>query len=101
MSAATLLLCFTVGAALLALWTDTRFPGLVPESLERRLIHVGAALLGTQFVAPQAMRLLTDASSSPAVLVAGLLVFFLPALVYTFLTSLWLLRVFAEALARR
>jgi hypothetical protein len=89
MSAAGLLLCFTLGAALLALWTDTRFPGLAPPSMMRIVLHTGGALIVAQFVAPMGMRLL--GTSAPMLLI-GLVLLFLPALVYTFLGSLWLMR---------
>jgi hypothetical protein len=95
MSAATLLLCFTVGAALLALWTDERFPRLAPASLSRRIVHMGVSIAAAQFVAPTAMRLL---GSSTPMLLAGLVAVFLPALVYAFLTSVWVLRQLASAL---
>jgi hypothetical protein len=98
MSAAGLLLCFTVGAALLALWCDERFPRLAPPSLKRRIVHMGAAIVAAQFLAPTAMRLL---GSSTPMLLTGLVALFLPALVYAFLTSVWVLRELASALPGR
>jgi hypothetical protein len=92
MSAAALLMCFTVGAALLALWMDTRFPGLAPPSMMRIVLHTGGALIVAQFVVPIAMGMLAGWGPLVPMLLVGLVLLFLPALVYTFLGSLWLMR---------
>jgi hypothetical protein len=79
---------FLLGAGLLALWIDVRFPKLAPEALRMRMLAVvGAVFL--LMVAP-----LVD--SSPAAAFASLFALMLPAFVFAFLTAVWLLRALAE-----
>jgi hypothetical protein len=83
MSGGTFLVALVVGAAALALWLHVRFPGLAPKSLRRRGFAAVAAflLVGVVPVAATALSLL------------GV---FLPVLVFSFLTALWLLQVLAD-----
>ena len=75
-----------LGAGVLALWVDARFPGLAPSGLRSRSIAAGVAalLVAALPIAPSA---------------AGMLVLLLPALVFAFLTAVWLLRVAADPAA--
>ena len=75
---------YFVGAAVLALWIDLRFPQLAPKSFRNRLVAVVVATL----ILPLAP---FDPSSRTALLTT-LLLLVLPALVFTFLTALWLIR---------
>jgi hypothetical protein len=80
---------FMVGAALLALWIDTRYPNLAPKSFPTRfLAAVGAAFL--LHLSP-----LSHASSIAAY--ASLFGAMLPAFVGAFLTAVWLLRALRDA----
>lgn len=87
MSNGTFALVLTVGAALLALWIDTRLPKLAPVTMGRVILHVGIALLTLQLI-PKA--------TSNTMIYVGLFGVALPALVYSFLAAIWLLR-FAQA----
>ena len=90
-----------VGAFLLAVWCDARLSEQRPATLLRRIVHVAVsgvllqlACIGVALVAP------TD--SGAARQLTAVFAVLMPALVYTFLTGLWLLRTLAEAgLARR
>ena len=83
MSLATLVVALLAGAGVLALWVHVRFPQLAPSGFPARMLAAASAvvLIGTLPVT--------------ATLV-GLVGFLLPALVFSFLTALWLLQVIAD-----
>ncbi|MGZ8740796.1 MAG: hypothetical protein ACXWZ8_09410 [Gaiellaceae bacterium] len=87
MSNGAFILALAAGAALLAIWGHTRFPSLAPERLWRTALHLGLALA--------AVNLAPNALSSHSVFLVVFL-FVLPALVYVFMSTLWMLR-FAQA----
>ncbi len=89
MSNGTFALVLTAGAALLALWIDTRLPKLAPASMLRVFLHVGAAML--------TLHLIPGAHSTAMIYVAVFGVA-LPALVYSFLTAIWFIRLAQSAL---
>jgi hypothetical protein len=95
-----LLLFFALGAGTIALWVDVRFPKLVPECSKRRLAHAIVALGAVQFLAPGLMKLLFSLDESAPFVLLGLFAIFLPALIYSFLSGIWLLRLFRGALLR-
>jgi hypothetical protein len=80
---------FVVGAGLLALWIDVRFPGLAPESFFRRMLLAGCAALA--FEAAPVLR------GSALSVYAGVFAIILPLLVTVFLAALWLLRSLRDA----
>jgi hypothetical protein len=80
---------FALAAALLALWIDTRFPKLAPESFMRRVAAVGVAL-----VALEATPVFNGSAAAVYATMFGIL---LPALVATFLAAVWLLRAVRDA----
>lgn len=92
-------LTLTLGAGLLAMWLDARFPGLRPKTAAQGLIHaavgvfamIGAAgLLGLIYGIPQ------------WAFMTVLLTVFMPSLVYALLAGLWMLRALANlTFARR
>jgi hypothetical protein len=73
-----------VGAAALALWSDVRFPGLQPESVRARFVHAGLSTV--------AVLAIPVPSTPGAVQMAVLMGIFLPALVWAFVSAIWLLR---------
>jgi hypothetical protein len=90
MSPVVLTVALLVGAASLALWTDVRFPGLQPESIRTRFVHAGLSTVAV---------LTIPIPSTPGTLqLLALLGLFLPALVWSFLSALWLLRSLQGAL---
>ena len=90
-----------VGAFLLAVWCDVRLSEHRPATLLRRFVHVAVsgvllqlACVGVALVGP------TDAGVARQL--TAVFAVLMPALVYAFLTALWLMRTLAEAgLARR
>ena len=78
-----------VGAALLALWLDVRFPreGL---TLQRATGHAIAALA--------LVHLVPGGVTSPAAKLALVLCVLLPVLVYALLTAVWFVRLMQRAL---
>ena len=95
----TLLLAFAFGAAVLALWIQTRFPKLAPGSIVRTLIHVGISIVVAHLVVP----LLADPIASGGIPGLFVLLFLLalPALIYCFLASIWALMLLQGAMQRR
>ena len=94
------LIALTAGAGAIALWINFRFPGLAPGRIRTAVAHVVAALLVGELLVPALHSLLP--TSSP-VLRALLTTFVLglPALVYTLLSSIWIIRIAQGALLRR
>ena len=75
---------FLLAAGAIALWLDVRFPGLAPETLERRM---GVAVLAVILVGAVPV-----IPGDPAVLLVSLFAGVFPAFVLALLTALWLLR---------
>ena len=93
MGSAEVVLAFTVGTALLAVWSYLRWPAVAPRSLRSALLrvlaavallHAGGSLLATGIaVVPQ---------WAPLLLVAAVV----PVLTFAFLASLWFMKVLAD-----
>jgi hypothetical protein len=84
------------GAVLLAVWADLRLARAAPAAGPAVLLHLGAGVLAVA-VAPEAMVALGD---NTWLALVGVLGVFLPALVYLFLSSIWLLRLLQRTVAR-
>jgi hypothetical protein len=81
-----------IGAAALALWTDTRYPSLAPSSTTARFAHAGIAAL---------LLVLMPAPDQPGTFqVYALLALLLALIGYSFLTGIWLLRVLQGTVLR-
>jgi hypothetical protein len=74
-----------VGAGLLAIWIHTRFPDLGPEKPARLLLHLVLAMV--------LLNAIPGTGGSTIAAYAVVFGFVLPALVYTFLATIWLLLV--------
>lgn len=92
MSNGTFVLALTVGAALLALWTHARFPSLAPERLGRTMLHAALAFAVLTFA--------THVVDSALITFAAIFVVLLPALVYAFLSAIWVLKIAQTAFGR-
>ncbi len=79
---------YAVGAALLALWTDARFPGLAPAGLRGAVVRLAGAFAVGYCVGP-ALSYAVGAGVTPPV---ALLALVLPALVLMFLAAIWVIR---------
>ena len=86
----TLPIVFALAGAVLALWVDARAPRLRPRRALVYLAHLALGVLAIELAASLVER---TASSGEALLAASLFAGLLPAFVYVFLTSLWLIRV--------
>jgi hypothetical protein len=84
---------FFIGTASLALWIDTRAPGLAPNGILWRAACVVVTLFSFSFVP-----IVTDSYATLYASVFGLL---LPLLTAMWLSALWLFRSAADALASR
>jgi hypothetical protein len=87
------LIAMTVGTAVLALWSYVRWPGAAPATMKGAVLRVALALVLLQVVAG-ALDLGVEAAPSLAILL--LVGTVLPALTYTFLASIWFLKVCAD-----
>jgi hypothetical protein len=89
-----LIATFTVGAALLALWSFVRWPQAAPRTLAKAILHGLFAFASLQLavVALDWVPTLPD-DAAPLAAVAAIV----PALTYAFLAGLWVMRLFADA----
>ena len=95
MNSTLLVLVFALGAGVLAMWVEARFARFTPESMKARFFHMALALAFVQLSVP-VMRLVVGNGQSVTRAVFGLVYVFLPPLVYSFLTSIWLLKLVTE-----
>jgi hypothetical protein len=94
-------LSLALGAFLIATWADARCGERRPGTLVKRFAHVIAACVVLQLATIGADRLMPDGAGAVRQLTAVFVLLF-PALVYGFLSGLWLIRLLAEvAVARR
>ena len=93
MTAGQLLMTFTLGTAALALWAYVRWPGTAPATMKGAAVRVGIALVLLQ-VGAAALEIGIAAAPSLAILVVVGAV--IPVLTYTFLASIWFLKVCAD-----
>jgi hypothetical protein len=87
---------FVTGAAALALWGFCRFDRFQPRHMRAAALHLGAALLVCQLLAPALGSLLGAANSDVLSLVSVMLVS-LPALVYSMLATIWVIALIQSA----
>jgi hypothetical protein len=90
-------LALFVGAAFLALWCYVRFESRSPSSMSRVLLHTLVAMLALRIASATVGLTVGD---SPGQTMLVLFVVMLPALVYVFLASLWVLRMLRSAMPR-
>ena len=93
MSKSELLMAFTVGTALLALWGYVRWPGAAPATMKGAAIRVALAIVLLQ-VGVAALGFGVEAA--PTFAVAVLVGVVVPVLTYAFLASIWFLKVCAD-----
>jgi hypothetical protein len=91
-------IAFFTAAAVLAIWVYVRLGERAPTALSRIILHAIVAL-----VALRGARVAVAEGVHPGELAQSILVLFgilLPALVYVFVASLWVLRTIQSATAR-
>jgi hypothetical protein len=89
------MLALSAAAVVLAVWLDLRVGESRPKSPSRRIVHSGVAYILLQ-ASMAVLRYVDDAGASSIGMATAVFVFFLPTLVYAFLTGLWLVRSVAE-----
>lgn len=89
-------LTLTLGAALLAVWLDARFPGIRPKTVAQGLTH---AVIGAFSVLGAAGFLGLVYGIRQVIFMGLVLLVFLPALTYSLLAGLWMLRALANLAA--
>lgn len=100
MTKSEFLIALILGASAIALWIHARFPGIAPEGLRTAIIHVGVALIVGQAIFPVFQAVLP--AMNP--FMRGLVLTFLlglPVLIYSLLSSIWILRILQSALTSR
>ena len=90
MSNEMFVLVLAVGAAVLAGWIHARFPTLAPEKMGKTALHTGVAFV--------LLKLTPGVGDSPVALFGLLFLFVLPALVYSLLCAIWMLKLAQTAL---
>ena len=83
------------GAAVLAIWCYVRFENRGPRSISAVVLHALVA-----FVALRTAGQVLGFTAAPEATVLALLAIMLPALVYVFLASLWVLTMLRSAMPR-
>ena len=96
MSVGVFAILFLLGASVIALWVDTRFPGIAPPNLRRALLRTLIAVGVSQVVFPPAWH---EALTRTHVLVAIFSVA-LPCLTLVFLCGIWSIRQLQATLRR-
>jgi hypothetical protein len=96
MSIGLFAIVFLFGAGALALWVDSRFPGIAPPDLRRALFRTLIALLASRLLFPP---LWAAALERGPVLIA-LFAVALPCLVWVLLSSIWSIRLLQASLRR-
>jgi hypothetical protein len=87
----TFIVASAVGAASIALWVEVRFPKLGPERIMGGLVHLLATTAAAQFLVPVAL-----ASATNKLLAIFLVA--IPALIYAFLTGIWIMKLARNAM---
>lgn len=88
-------LALFVGAAALATWCYVRFEGRAPRSMSAVILHAVVA-----WVVLRAACAVLGFTAEPGATALALFVVMLPALVYVFLASLWVLTMLRSVMPR-
>lgn len=100
MSPAIFLLLLALGAAVIAVWIDLRFPGLAPETLRANFVHAAVAFVALT-IAPVVIDPIFSNGQSLVVQLVALFGILFAVLVYAFLALAWLVKPLASGIARR
>ena len=91
------LLLFALGGAAIAMWANLRFPDLAPSDIRGVGANVVASIATAHLVVQVGYG---AAGTSPARLAAVTIGLALPAVVYVFLSAIWLIRMSQSSLSR-
>lgn len=93
MTAGQLLITFTIGTAALAVWSYVRWPGVAPVTMKGAALRVVIALVLLQIGVATLEIGIAAVPSLAVLIVVGAVI---PVLTYTFLASIWFLKVCAD-----
>jgi hypothetical protein len=99
MSKDLLIVLVVGGASVIGLWVDVRFPGALPRRRGLLLVHLVLALVALR-AAPVLMGMIPGVETEPAPATVALLGVFMPALAYTVLSAVWIMRAAQGSLFR-
>lgn len=91
-----LVLAIAAGAGALALWLDARYNARTPRTVRRTLAHLAISMLFLH-LSPGLVTLVVAAGESPARKMLAVFAVLLPALVYVWLSSIWLIKLLQRA----
>lgn len=91
MSGSFVTLLIGIGAGVIALWIDVRFPRLAPSEIPVALVHV-ATSVAVGYAAGPVMEAV-NSSDDPRMVLLAVFGFGFPAIVYCLLAGLWLIKV--------
>lgn len=97
MSGGSLVIALAIGAALIAVWVDVRFPSLEPSKLQSLILHVAAATIIGRMAVPAAIHSSVD--STRLVLLIAVFGVAFPLAVYNLLAGLWMLKLVQRTFA--
>jgi hypothetical protein len=86
-----------LGAGMIALWIDVRFPRLAPQELVKALLHVVASTV-VAYASGHAMQTLF-ASEEPRIILAATFGLGFPSIVYCLLSGVWVIKVTQRAMS--
>jgi len=89
-SVSACVVCIALGAGVIAMWINFRFPKLMPWKMGRLLAHLIVALLCIYSVSP--VMAIVGGSGIPAARLTSVFAVAFPALVYNFLVASWVIR---------
>jgi hypothetical protein len=93
MSKTELLMAFTAGTALLAVWSYVRWPGAAPATMRGAVIRVALALVLMQ---AGAAVLGSGVEALPGLTLVLVVAVVMPVLTFAFLAALWFLKLCAD-----
>src|SRR3954467_11599953 len=91
MSNQAFVLVVALGAAAIALWIDVRLKSRTPRRPKWTIVHLGASFVVLQ-VMPALVALMVAGADEPGRKMAAIFLLVLPALTYTWLSAIWLLK---------
>jgi hypothetical protein len=100
MSPTIFVLLLALGALVVAVWIDVRFPGLAPDTLRANFVHAAVAFVALTIAPIVIDPLFADGQSLVVQLVALFGILF-AVLVYAFLALAWLVKPLASGLPGR
>ena|SRR5215213_717283 len=95
MTGQQLLFVFTVGTAALALWSYVRWPGAAPATMRGAIVRV---LLAVVLLNVSVGLLKMGIEAVPSLAMVLIVAVVVPVLTYTFLSSIWLMKIVADQL---